>query len=342
MSETRDRWIDENDVELIDALHLNPRASFEKLGPVLGVSAVTAARRWRKLVDRGDAWISSAPGPFMPMAGAMVKVSCGSARTPEIAQALAGLAHVASVHITTGDFAMYCLVAAGHPDLLSEVVVDVIGKVPGVERVDAAVMVDMFGGRSWALGALDPAQRGALTARVERPTHEGPGTPVDGAERDLFLALQPDGRTGIRDLAQILDTSEKIAKRRLDAMIRTGRLAFRADFVRPAAGWPVQVAMWLEVDDESLTETGHQLAAWPETRVCSAVVARSNLFVTLQLHSLQDVGAVEVKIRRQFPTVRICDRQVLIRPVKSWGRLLGTDGRAAGVVPVDPWADAGD
>jgi len=36
--------------------------------------------------------------------------------------------------------------------------------------------------------------------------------------------------------------------------------------------------------------------------------------------------------------VTVLDTRVVLRSVKSWGRLLGLDGRAQDVVPVDLWA----
>jgi len=69
--------VDELDVALLDALHLNPLASFEELGAVLDVSPVTAARRWRRLVSTGRAWVSSAPGPQLPIKAALFEAECG-------------------------------------------------------------------------------------------------------------------------------------------------------------------------------------------------------------------------------------------------------------------------
>jgi DNA-binding Lrp family transcriptional regulator len=50
--------VDETDIALLDGLHVNPRVSFEELGRVLDISAVTVARRWRSLVSTGRAWVS--------------------------------------------------------------------------------------------------------------------------------------------------------------------------------------------------------------------------------------------------------------------------------------------
>jgi hypothetical protein len=36
----------------------------------------------------------------------------------------------------------------------------------------------------------------------------------------------------------------------------------------------------------------------------------------------------------------VLDTRVVLRSVKSWGRMLGMDGRACDVVPVDLWSPA--
>jgi len=36
----------------------------------------------------------------------------------------------------------------------------------------------------------------------------------------------------------------------------------------------------------------------------------------------------------------VLDTRVVLRSVKSWGRLLGPDGHAREIVPVDLWAPA--
>jgi hypothetical protein len=43
----------------------------------------------------------------------------------------------------------------------------------------------------------------------------------------------------------------------------------------------------------------------------------------------------------EYPGVAVLDTRVVLRSVKSWGRLLGPDGHAREIVPVDLWAPAG-
>jgi len=53
------------------------------------------------------------------------------------------------------------------------------------------------------------------------------------------------------------------------------------------------------------------------------------------------VSALDPVIHRlsaEHPGVAVLDTRVVLRSVKSWGRLLGLDGRAKDVVPVDLWA----
>jgi hypothetical protein len=58
----------------------------------------------------------------------------------------------------------------------------------------------------------------------------------------------------------------------------------------------------------------------------------------MQLHSVSDLDPAIRRLSTDHPGVAVLDTRVVLRPVKSWGRLLGIDGRAQHVVPVDLWA----
>ncbi len=323
---------------LLDALHVNPRASFEQLGAALGVSAVTAGRRWRRLAEAGQAWVSSAPGPRMPLVGALFEAECAPGRVAGAAAALAALPQVFSVHLVSGTRDLYALVAAGDSRTLSGLVLDRMPAVPGLIRVRTSVTTEVFSGRHWRLGAISAAQAGAVRAQEPEDQEQAPDRVPDRFDRELFLALQDDGRAAYRTLAERLGKSEQAVKRRMSALLRSGQLTFRTDFVRPQGGWPVQVALWLQVPDEQLELVGRQLGEWPQTRVCLAVVGKANLFVTLQLHGLHALDGVLRRMRGSWPQVRIAEREVVLRSVKSWGRMLDEDGYATSVIPVDIWA----
>jgi len=60
----------------------------------------------------------------------------------------------------------------------------------------------------------------------------------------------------------------------------------------------------------------------------------------MQLHNVSDLDPVIHRLSAEHPGVTVLDSRVVLRCVKSWGRLLGLDGRAEDVIPVDLWASA--
>jgi DNA-binding Lrp family transcriptional regulator len=329
--------VDELDVALLDALHLNPLASFEELGTVLEVSSVTAARRWRRLVSTGRAWVSSAPGPQLPMRAALFEAECQPGAAPAVASEFAAIPQVFSVNITTGQDNLYAFVIAADQPLLAALVVDMLPAITGLNRVQSALMTQLFSGTRWRLGGLSPDQVRAVTPE---PAKTSPAHEFDEFDRELFLALQCDGRLSFRDLAAAVGRPEPTVRRRLGLLTHAGMLAFRTDFARVQAGWPTAVALKLSVTGSAVAAVGRTLVRYPETRFCVAVTGggAANIFVTMQLHNVSDLDPIIHRLSAEHPGVAVLDTRVVLRSVKSWGRLLGLDGRAQDVVPVDLWA----
>ncbi|MEU6584906.1 Lrp/AsnC family transcriptional regulator [Nocardia sp. NPDC046763] len=339
----RENNLDEVDLMLLDALHANPRVSFERLGPALGVSAATAARRWQRLSDSGRAWVSSVPGPQVALVGAVCEVRAQPGRVVAVAAGLASIPQVMSVYGTDGEFDLHTLVLAESPAASSTLLLERLPAVPGIARVRSTVALQWHSGVHWRLGAIDSDQQrsvteegsGELRKAVRYRTFE-PG------DRDLFLALQHDGRAGYRDLARELNTSEHLVRRRLDALVRRGMLAFRTDFARGAGGWPTEYVLWLSVPYGDLDAAGTEIASWPETRICLSTVGRANIMMMAQVHRIADLSAILGRIATALTDAVVVDQRLVLRAFKSWGRLLDSSGHAVGVVPVNPWAAVAD
>jgi DNA-binding Lrp family transcriptional regulator len=331
--------VDELDVAILDALHINPQVSFEELGKTLEVSAVTAARRWRRLVSTGRAWVSSAVGPQLPVRAALFEAECQPGAAQSVATELAACPHVFSVNLTTGPTNLYALLVAADQPLLSELIVDALPAVPGLQRVKSALITQLFSGTRWRLGGLSSNQVRTVTPQ---PVTTGPVHQFDQFDRELFLALQRHGRLSFRDLATALGRSEPVVRRRVGLLTRSGLLAFRTDFARVEAGWPAGVAIKLRVAWPQVAAVGRALVHYPETRFCVATVGgAANVFVTMQLHQASALDAVIHRLLDEHPGVTVLDTRLVLRSVKSWGRLLGPEGRAQEVVPVDLWAPVG-
>jgi DNA-binding Lrp family transcriptional regulator len=327
--------VDELDVALLDGLHINPLASFEELGKALNISPVTAARRWRRLIITGRAWVSSAPGRLLPVKAALFEAECEPGAAPRVAHQFACLPTVFSVNITTGRNDLYALVISADQPLLTGLLVDTLPSVPGLRGVRTALITQLFSGTRWRLGGLSSEQVRAVTPGSSSASG---GHQFDDFDRALFLALQHDGRLGFRDLAAAVGRPEPTVRRRMGVLTRSGLLTFRTDFARVEAGWLTGVAVKLRATVSALSTVGRALVHYPQTRFCVAIAGgAANLFVTMQLHSLLDLDRVLQQLQTDFPEVEVLDTRVVLRSVKSWGRLLGPDGRARDVVPVDLW-----
>ncbi|MFE3226528.1 Lrp/AsnC family transcriptional regulator [Nocardia sp. NPDC059228] len=339
----RESNLDEVDLMLLDALHANPRVSFERLGPALGVSAATAARRWQRLSESGRAWVSSVPGPQVALVGAVCEVRAQPGRAAAVAAGLASIPQVMSVYGTDGDFDLHTLVLADSPAALSILLLERLPAVPGIARARSTVALQWHSGVHWRLGAIDSDQQRSVAEEGSGESRKAMRyRTFEPGDRDLFLALQHDGRARYRDLARELNTSEHLVRRQLDALVRRGMLAFRTDFARGAGGWPTEYVLWLSVPHRDLDAAGTEIASWPETRICLSTVGRANIMVMAQVHRIADLGAILGRIATALTDAVVIDQRLVLRAFKSWGRLLDSSGHAVGMVPVNPWAAVAD
>ena len=67
---------EELDRRLVNVLQIDPRASWAKVGKVLGVSPTTVAHRWQRLVDDGIAWITACPNLNQQMTAIVEVAPC--------------------------------------------------------------------------------------------------------------------------------------------------------------------------------------------------------------------------------------------------------------------------
>ena len=334
--------LSEEDLTLIHALQLRPRASWTVLGSALGVDPVTVARRWSRLVGRGEAWILGSPGPqlFEHICVAFVEIECAVGSANAVAQALSGHAHALTLERPAGSHDLLATVATRDLDGMSRYTLDILPAIPGVTALRTRIVTHMFTeGGSWRIASLDSSQRAKLAPPSDEPrSRRGPRdiTPFD---RAILIRLAADGRASYQAVAAVLNTNASTVKRRLDRLVQLGLITFRCDFARPLGGWPVAVTFWARVPPADLPEVGHALVRYPETRNCAAVSGPYNLILEASLHSMADVLRFETHLATMHPSLDIVDRAVMLRQDKLLGHLLDPRGRSLGVVPADLWSD---
>ncbi|MFG2894093.1 Lrp/AsnC family transcriptional regulator [Streptomyces sp. NPDC048248] len=336
--------LSEDDLALIHALQLRPRASWTELGGALGVDPVTVARRWSRLSERGEAWVGLSPGPrlFEQVCTAFIEIECALGDPAAVARSLSRHPHMLTIERASGAHDLLATVATRDLPALSRYALDVLPAVSGVSAVRPRIVSHMFTeGGHWRIAALAPGQRAQLAAGAEAlPADRGQGG-ITASDRAVLGHLVNDGRASYQSLAAALDISASTVKRRTDQLIRLGLLRFRCDFARPLGGWPVSVTFWAKVPPSDLPDLGQALIRLPETRNCAAISGTENLILQATLHSVTDVLRFETQLAATHPSLDIAERVITLRHEKLLGHLLDEHGRSVGVVPPDVWTDVG-
>lgn len=335
-----ERLLGEADLELIDAVQVNPRASWKDLGEVLGVDPVTVARRWQRLETAGEAWVTVALGQrqLHTMSMAFLELNCEPGAAAEVASALAREPHIITIQHVAAAYDFWAIALAPRLTDLSDYLLRHLPRHRGISRVRTHVATRVYDASSgWRLRVLNRDQVRRLIQKP--PVVSTEIRPLESADRDLFVALSTDGRASYRDLEAVLGVTARTVRRRLDRLVAGGHLTFRCDFARPLAGWHTGAVLWMSVPDERLDETGRRLLDWPQTRTCAVVNGTSNMLLTVGLRSPAELHELVTRISRELPYVSIVDRTTTLRQIKLYGRLLDTTGRSVSpAVPVDPWA----
>jgi DNA-binding Lrp family transcriptional regulator len=328
--------LDETDLALLHALQIAPRAPWAALTQTLDISAATAARRWQRLTTRGDAWITAYALDPALTGYALIEVDCDASRTHEVAEAIGAHPHAVTVEETTGSHGLLLTVFTPSMNALSRYLT-LLQQVPGVRSVGSHVVTRLFSDASqWRLDALAPGQQRALRALGdERPARSSRFTTLD---RSIAVLLSQDGRMPLSELSDRLHVSVNTVSRRLGRLIGSSALCLRCEVARPVSGHEVAAIFWLDVPPQALKESARALAPLPQSRLVVSVTGPQNLAVMAWLRHPGDIPDFESELAHRAPRARVVDRAVTLCVVKHLGRLFDEEGRARGIVPLDPWA----
>ncbi len=350
IEETQDSAVlDDVDLALINCLQLDPRASWRTVGDALKVDPVTVARRWQRLQDSGTAWVSArATGHGRPESClAFVEVDCTTSNALTIAERLARWPHVLSVEHTSGPGDLTLLVEVRDMAFLSRFLLRSLASVPGIVSSRAHLVTEVFAiGDDWKLQVLDATQRAVMTDRPVRykyaPTDQRHhGKTFDAVDRQLILKLGEDGRSSIAELTVGTGLSESTVRRRLAELTSRNQIVFRCDVSLPLSGWPLVTWVWGYVDPTDRSTIRALVERVPGTRVCMRISGgRANTLLAIAAHSLRETPITEVQLAQEAPGLVVLNRSVVLRSMKRVGRLLDDEGKSAGVVPMDIWAEA--
>jgi DNA-binding Lrp family transcriptional regulator len=339
--------LSDDDRALIASLQVAPRASWTDIGQALGISGVTAARRWRRLTSDGTVWVTAAPGMVRSAQQclAYVEIDCPPARRTEVAAQLAQRECVVTVEITTGTADILATVAAADLTTLSHYLLDDLGRMDDVLRTRVRIATKIYSeGSSWRLFELPPAALRIL--QRTRPDAElaggldGESVAMNADERRIARLLTVNGRASYAELAAATGLSPTTVRRHVGRLLGARIMLPRTDMAAELSGTPVQVYLWADAPVDQLPASARALTQLRQVRLCATVSSASSMVLSAWLHTVEEVHRLELTIARKLPQLRIVDRLIVLRTVKRIGRLLDPQGRAVGVVPIAIWEDA--
>ncbi|WP_327140486.1 Lrp/AsnC family transcriptional regulator [Nocardia sp. NBC_01327] len=320
-----------DDLRLVRALQLAPRASFARLAEVVGVHERTAARRYRRLRRAGIVRIF---GMVNPMAVGyqfwQVRVRCRPDASESLATALAARDDIAWVAVTAAgsevSFSVRSLSAERRDLLLTRL----LPRSAQVLDIEAAVVLHIFRGlssRGWSSfgGALTAEEITLLTAE-EVAEGEAAPIPLEPCDSAFFGVLAADGRATTAQLAEAAGISEGRAARRLAVLRQSRTLIIDLDLAHEVFGITVGAQIYFAVTPARLHEVGEALARLPEVGFAAALSGRHNLMASVACRDLSHLYAFMTADAGTLDAIVSMEVVPLARMVKQSGGLIA-DGR---------------
>nr|WP_116953299.1 Lrp/AsnC ligand binding domain-containing protein [Jiangella endophytica] len=323
--------LSEEDLTLLHALQIHPRATWTALSDVLERSPAALAARWSRLRSSGLAWVTVHPvirGSGTQMA--FVEVDCLPTRRDSVLETLSASPEIISIEISARGRDLFLTVVSSDWTALSDLILTRL-QVDGILRHRASLVTAIHQeGSDWRLDALNSEQIAAVT-RIEATdtpcaAREGP---VDTGLLDFLVA---DGRMTFTELARVSGRSTSSVRRQFSKLVASDSMRFRCEVSQESSRWPICCTWFCRVDPRQHAETAQFLRTVPEIRGCFSVAGDANFMFTAWTRSVGDLLRIERHIAQARPTLRLVDSAVALATRKRLGWLLDAAGCATGEI----------
>jgi DNA-binding Lrp family transcriptional regulator len=295
---------------------------------VLGVDAVTVARRWARMSEERLVWATAHELGTVHLRAAVIEVECAG-NPAEVAADLVKDPECVALDITSGGRDLLLMPYAPDEFALTEYLLTRVSGRPDVRRARTHLVTGHFGdGSAWRLRELTPEQ-------AERFTDSGPMPPAPPAklsanERAVIAALRQDARMSSTEIAKRVGIPVRRARETVQHLMASKRVRVRTEVARSISGWPIQAWYFVRVPARRLLRVGTQLARLEELRLVVSAAGPHNLILVVWLRQLGDVTALEARIEDALEGVEISDRCIALRSLKRAGHLIDVRGRRIG------------
>jgi len=311
--------MDRIDRQIVHCLRLDGRASFHRIGQVIGSSEQTVARRYRALVEAGALRVTAVAEPVTARTW-FARIICRPGAAASLAEAVAARDDVSWVSLTAGGSEVFCATHGPTETETGPVLLERLPRSAQALRFTAFSALHVHDGPAAAWRGLDdpltPAQAAQLT-RTDRTG--GSATPGDEHPDDdaLIDLLQPDGRATIAALAAALGRPAPSVSARLGRLRRSGRLTIETDVVPRAFGFTAAAFLLIKVAPNRLHRTGQDVSALPATGFTAAVTGSANLLTAVTGRDDEDLYRLVTSVIGLRPGVRDIEVIPILRRVKQ-------------------------
>jgi DNA-binding Lrp family transcriptional regulator len=309
------------DQKIIQALHIDGRASFSRIAEVLGVSPQTVSRRYSRLRSTGAFRVLGLTSPeALNEEEWCLRIQCAPDAALPIAHALAQHKESTWVHLTSGGTEIVCL---ARTDLGGEsVLLRKLPETPRVNGITAHCLLHTYYGREFStinkIGLLTAEQADQLRPDSAALANSAELTPAD---RRMLDALSLDGRATYQDLARTAGWSQSTVQRRITELRQHGLLYFDVDYAPQVIGYQKLIILWLSVSPASLDTAGETLADHREAAFVTSTTGPANLFAAITCADTRALHHYLTGPVAALPSVAQIETAPVIRTLKRAGLL---------------------
>jgi len=316
--------IDEIDRGLVHALHIDGRAPFARIGAVLGVSAQTAARRYRRLrAEAGLRVVGLASPGHAGQVQWLLRLTAVPHSAQDLARALAHRPDTSWVRLASGGTEILAVVRTpldvsdGHALLLHD-----IPRTAGITSVSAHSLLHTYvgGPTTWG-GRTNVLTEDQVRQLQLEEAESAPSSPLTEPDHPLLDALAHDGRASLGSLATATGWSPATVARRLAELRSSGALFFDIDLNDSVLGATSQALLWMSVAPAQLDRVARALAGHGELAFVAATTGATNLVAQAVCAGPSALHTYLTRRLALLPGIHTLETAPVLRTVKAAGPL---------------------
>jgi DNA-binding Lrp family transcriptional regulator len=311
-----DRY-DTLDLQILQSLHLDARASFARIASAIDVSDHTVARRCARLRSEGSLRVRGLVDPArLGHVEWVVRIRCTPDSAAGVAAALARRSDTSWISRTSGGTELVCVTRSPTP--ADELLLKSLPRDARILDVAAHCLLHTFCGRAGgAVTKLD-----VLSAQqIERLRLPDPDltrlVELDEVDHRILALLRVDGRAPVNRLAAETGVSHSTVQRRITELRDTGVLYFDVDTDRSRLGLHIRTLLWLAVAPTRIHSTGTALAAHPEVAFAAAITGSHNLYASVATPGIAGLYAYLTGAVTTLDDVRGLESSLVLHTVKG-------------------------